>query len=193
LIIYIFDQRHIIYTGVGGNFNLTMKKLILSILFLASWTLTVGQELMTIRDTVNHFAIGVPFGWRYGVPADNSVTFIALRQKLDDQDFPRENFNVNILQMEETDLEKSFSDFLESVGQAEGFKVIEKGEKIIQDRKYKYLIEIHKNKISKEDMNNYVLFTNNNGEILILTMVTTSTNFEKYKTLFDSVGLSLSY
>jgi hypothetical protein len=42
-------------------------------------------------------------------------------------------------------------------------------------------------------MCNYVLFTNKNGEILILTMVTTSENFEKFKTLFDSIALSLNY
>jgi hypothetical protein len=170
-----------------------MKQLTLSILILSTWTLGFGQELVTIRDTVNHFAIGVPVGWRYGVPADKSVTFIALRQKLNEQDLPRENFNINILQRDETDLEKSYASFLESVGRAEGFNIIDQGEKIIKDRKYKYLVETHKNKVSKEDMNNYVLFTNNNGAILILTMVTTSTNFEKFKGLFDSIGLSLSY
>jgi hypothetical protein len=170
-----------------------MKHLTLSILILSTWTLGFGQELVTVRDTVNHFEIGVPVGWRYGFPIDKSVTFVALRQKLDEQDLPRENFNINFLQIEETDLEESYTDFLGSVGQAEGFKIIENGERIIHDRKYKYLIETHKNKVSKEDMYNYVLFTNNSGEILILTMVTTSENFEDFRGLFDSIGLSLSY
>ena len=42
-------------------------------------------------------------------------------------------------------------------------------------------------------MSNYVLFTNKDGEILILTMVTTSENFDKFKSLFDSIALSLTY
>lgn len=118
---------------------------------------------------------------------------MALRQKQDDQDTPRENFNLNILHRDEVDLNKSYEQFLKSIGKVEGFKIIDQGEKIVKNRKYKYLIETHKNKISKEDMSNYVLFTNNNGEILILTMVTTSHNFERFKSIFDSVALSLSY
>ena len=42
-------------------------------------------------------------------------------------------------------------------------------------------------------MTNYVLFTNNDGDILILTIVTTSENFEKFKDLFNSIALSLRY
>jgi hypothetical protein len=170
-----------------------MKYTIIIILTISTWTTCVGQELATIRDTVNHFEIGVPVGWRYGVPVDKSVTFMALRQKQNDQDVPRENFNLNILHRDEVDLNKSYGQFLESVGKAEGFKITDQGEKIIKNRKYKYLIETHKNKVSKEDMSNYVLFTNNDGEILILTMVTTSENFKKFKSLFDSIALSLSY
>jgi len=170
-----------------------MRLLILIILILSTYTVTYGQELVIIQDTVNHFSIGIPVGWRYGIPTDKSVTFIALRQKLNDQDLPRENFNINILHRDEIDLEKSYKQFLESVGKAEGFKIIDQGDKIVRERKYKYLIETHKNKISKEDMNNYVLFANNEGEIHILTMVTTSDNFERFRELFDSIAKSLVY
>ncbi len=170
-----------------------MKYTIIIILTLSTWTTCVGQELATIRDTVNHFEIGVPVGWRYVVPVDKTIKFMAFRQKQNDQDLPRENFNLNILQRDEVDLNKSYRQFLENVGKAEGFKILEQGEKIIKNRKYKYLIETHKNKISKENMSNYVLFTNNEGEILVLTMVTTSENFDKFKSLFDSIALSLSF
>ncbi len=169
-----------------------MKYALIFVLTIA-WTTCVGQELVTIRDTVNHFEIGVPVGWRYGIPADKSLTFMALRQKLNDQDVPRENFNLNILHRDEANLNKSYGEFLESIGKADGFKIIEQGEKVIKDRKYKYLIETHKNRISREDMSNYVLFANNNGEILILTMVTTSEHFETFKSLFDSIAQSLRY
>jgi hypothetical protein len=132
-------------------------------------------------------------GWRYGVPADKSVTFIALRQKLNDEDLPRENFNVNVLHKDEKDLEKSYNKFIESIGKAEGFNIIDQGNKTIKERKYKYLVETHKNKLSKEDMSNYVLFANKDGVILILTMVTTAANFEKFKALFNSIATSLTF
>lgn len=170
-----------------------MKYTIIFILTIATWKTCIAQELQIIRDTVNHFEIGVPIGWRYGVPIEKTVSFMALRQKEHDQDVPRENFNINILHKNEVDLNKSYGDYLESVGKTEGFHIFQQGEKIIGDRRYKYLIETHKNKISKEDMSHYVLFTNNEGEILILTIVTTSANFEKFKPLFDSIASSLRY
>jgi hypothetical protein len=170
-----------------------MKYAAIIIFTLSAWTICSGQELATIRDTVNHFEIGVPVGWRYGVPADKSVTFMALRQKQTDEDVPRENFNINIVHRDETDLTKSYQQFLESIGKSEGFRIIEQGDKTIKNRNYKYLLETHKNRLSKEDMHNYVLFTNNGGEILILTMVTTSDNFTKFRDLFGAIGLSLLY
>lgn len=175
------------------NFKIMMKYIIVFILTIFNWTSCVGQELVTIRDTVNHFAVGVPVGWRYGVPVDKSLVFVALRQKQNDQDISRENFNLNLLHHDETDLSKSFKKFTESIRRAEGFKIIDEGEKTINNRKYKYLIETHKNTISNEDMSNYVLYANKDGEVLVLTMVTTFENFEKFKSLFDSIAISLVY
>lgn len=171
-----------------------MKRFFLSILItLSVCTASLGQELALVRDTVNNFEIGVPVGWRYGVPADKSVSFIALRQKESDADVPRENYNINIVYRAETDLDKTYRQFLGNIGNAEGFNIIEEGDIIINDRSYKFLIETHKNNISKEDMNNYVLFTNNKGKILILTMATISPNFQSYKPLFDRIASTLRY
>ena len=170
-----------------------MRNIIIIILTIFGWINSFGQELAIVKDTVHHFEIGVPVGWRYGVPLDNSLEFVALRENQDEQDIPRENFNINIFNHKQVDLENTYEQFLISIGKTEGFKIIEQGEKIINNRKYKYLIETHKNKISKDDMSNYVLFTNNAGEILVLTIVTTSENFERFKDLFESIALSLNY
>ena len=40
-----------------------------------------------VRDTVNRFEIGVPIGWRYGVPINRSVAFMAVREAQNEQDF----------------------------------------------------------------------------------------------------------
>lgn len=162
-------------------------------LFQSIWNNLSGQDLVLIQDTINNFAVGVPVGWKYGVPMDKSVTFVAYREKLDAQDIPRENFNINIFHGKEMDIDKSFNSFLEIIGAINGFKLLMKGEKIINGRKFKFLLETHKNQISNEDMTNSTYFTNDSGKILVLTMVTTSPNFDKYKELFETVALSLIF
>jgi hypothetical protein len=178
---------------VSSNFKRRMRHTIIIILTIFILTNCIGQELAIIRDTVNHFEIGVPAGWRYVVPVDKSIVFIAWRQKENGKDVPRENFNLNLFHVKEGDLNKSHEKILEIIGKAEGFKIIDQGDLIINNRRYKYLIETHKNKISKEDMSHYVLFTNKDGAIFILTMVTISENFENFKTLFHAIALSLKY
>ncbi|SIT92251.1 hypothetical protein [Pontibacter indicus] len=171
-----------------------MKNFLLTLLILVSIkTVSFGQELAILQDTVSNYQIGVPVGWKYGVPADRSLALMAFRQKQTEEDVPRENFNLNILRRDEKSLDATYKKFLESIGTAEGFTIIEQGDTVINNRKYKYLIESHKNKYSKEDMHNYVLFTNREGTILILTMVTISPNFETYKALFDKIALSLHF
>ncbi|PRY08971.1 hypothetical protein CLV24_11921 [Pontibacter ummariensis] len=91
------------------------------------------------------------------------MSLIALRQKQDERDIPRENFNVNILHLEETDLERSYKQFLESTGQANDFNIIKQGDTLINGREYRYLVE--KNKISQDNMSNYVLFANDGSVI----------------------------
>ncbi|WP_299701672.1 hypothetical protein [uncultured Pontibacter sp.] len=171
-----------------------MKHALLSFLLLVSFgTAAFSQELFTVRDTVNGFEVGVPMGWRYGVPTDKSVDFIALRQKESEADVPRETYNINILQRSEQDLDRIFKEFLGSIGSAEGFRVIEQGDTTINERRYKYLIEAHKNKYSGEGMQNYVLLTNREDKVLILTMATISDNFPVFKPLFDKVASSLHF
>ena len=170
-----------------------MKYLLLVILMFGFSLTGQSQELAFVRDTLNGFEIGVPIGWRYGVPTDNSVDFVAIRQKEDDEDIPRENYNINMVYREQTSTEKTFKQFLKSIGETAGFKILDKGDITVNGTKYKFLIETHKNKISKEDMHNYVLFTNKDGKILILTMVTISSNFDTYKDLFDRIASSLKY
>jgi hypothetical protein len=170
-----------------------MKHIALIFFVLSSCKVSVGQELITIRDTINHFSIGVPVGWIYGVPTDKSVTFAAYRQKLNGPNWPKENFNINIIRRGDKDLEKTYKEFLAAIGKVNGFLIIDQADTVINGRRYKSLIETHINPLNNERLHNYVLFANNNGKILILTMVTTSSNFETFKTLFDTIALSLSY
>lgn len=168
-----------------------MKRLLLLAFLAISFTVLNGQSLQLVRDTVNNFEIGVPIGWRYGVPKESPLVFVAINQTKNGLDEPRENFNIDIQRIEDTDMESSFKDFLSFIGEAEGFKVIEQGNKTVQGRIYRYVIETHLNHFSKENMHNYVLFINTNSRILVLTMVTVSANFEQYKPLFESIAETL--
>lgn len=171
-----------------------MKHLILSLLISISFLKTsFGQELVMITDTINKFQIGVPVGWRYFGAQPNSAAFLAIREKVDENDKPRENYNINIMHRKETDLDEEYRNFINSISKRDGFRIIEEKEKIINNRRYKYLIETHKNIKSQEDMTDCILFTNNNGEILQLTIATISGNFDKYQVLFDKIAESLKY
>lgn len=173
--------------------TLQIKTLVLFLVVLMP-TYCLGQSLILVRDTVNNFEIGVPEGWQYGVPQNKSVDFIAIRQKVDVLDVPRENYNIFLLDKDVKDLNESYKLFLESLSaNGASFKVIEDGDITLNNRNYKWLIETHKNKHSGESMHNYVLFTNNEGRILILTFATISDNFENYKSLFTKIAASLKY
>jgi hypothetical protein len=179
--------------GVNSNNKISMRLIVIVVFTFGLSLAGYGQELAQVRDTTNGFEVGVPVGWRYGVPTNNKVAFIAYRLKETNDDIPRENYNINIVYRDNSNLEDTYREFLEVIGKAEGFKMIEQHNTKINDREYKLLIETHKNTISNEAMHNYVLFTNKDGKILILTMVTTSSNFEAYKVLFDSIAGSLKY
>lgn len=171
-----------------------MKKLILSLIILFPFFKTISaQELVMITDSINKFQIGAPVGWSYLRPQENSTAFQAFRLKVDEDDKPRENYNIGFMQHKETDLNKEYKNFISAISKRTGFRIIDQKDKIINGRKYKYLIETHKNIITQEDMTDCILFTNNNGEILQLTMVTISENFDKYRSLFDRIAESLKY
>ncbi|AEE48524.1 hypothetical protein [Haliscomenobacter hydrossis] len=153
----------------------------------------LAQELVLIRDTINKFQIGVPEGWQYGVPTGNYVDLIAYRQKINNEDVVIENFNINVFESENTNFKTSYIEFIKTIGEAKGFEILEQGNKKIFKRKYKYLIETHENPLNKEATIHYVLFTNNDGKIVILTMVASPLNFQKYKPLFDKIALSLRF
>ncbi len=170
----------------------SVKKFLFLFIYLLP-SIGISQELIAISDTTNGFEIGVPTGWKYGIPKDKSLAFIAISQKTESNIAPRENFNINIVNVEGISAESSYQIFLKSIGKAEGFKILEEGEIKINGTTYKILIETHKNHLNQEDMHNFVVFTNKEGRSLILTMVTTSLRYKEYEPLFTKIMKSLKY
>lgn len=171
-----------------------MKHLLLVVITTFSFlTASYGQELVLINDSINKFKIGVPVGWRYGVPEDKSAIFMAYRQKVDENDIPNEVVRINIFHHKETDLNEEYKNFIGSISQRKGFRILEQEDKLIGNRSYKYLVETHLNTISQEEMTDCILLSNDNGEILMLTLATKSVNINKYRQLFDKITNSLQY
>lgn len=169
---------------------------LLFILFVALLTTgkqLIAQELVTIRDTINHYEIGIPVGWQYGVPTNKLLALVAYRKKQSELPNPRENFNINIIHGPEPNLEITYKAFVASIGTALNFKILSQKDTIINNTPYKQIIEQHHNQFSKEEMTHYILFTNKNGKVLILTLVTTSPNFPIFRNLYDKIAKSLKY
>ena len=156
-------------------------------------TTSFCQELVPITDSINKFTIGVPVGWQYGVPIDKSANFMAKRQKVDENDIPSEVVRINIFQHKETDLNEEYKNFIKEISKRDGFKILEQQDKLIDNRKYKYLVESHLNAVSKQEMTACILLSNDNGKILMLTMLTKSESFDKYRQLYDRIAESILY
>ena len=151
------------------------------------------QELVLIRDTINHIQIGVPSGWQYAILIDQMVDFIALRQKVDENDVLIENFNINIFPSENKSFNTSFKAYIQSIDKAKNFKILEQGIQKINQRKYKYIIESHENNLNGVPMIHYNFFTNDKDRVIILTMVSYPDRFSKYRDLFNQIALSLRF
>lgn len=152
----------------------------------------VCQELVIVQDSINKVQVGVPVGWQYGVLTGQMVDFIALRPKTN-TDVVVENFNINIFQSENKNFNTSFNEYIQSISKTKGFKVLEQGNQKINGRKYKYLIESHENELNGVQMTNYNFFTNDKGRIVILTMVSSTASFSRYKSLFNQIALTLRF
>ena len=74
-----------------------MRKFIF-IFFTVCIMKTNGQSFVVYKDTVNHFSINIPVGWKYGINK-NYPTVILLAQKtpLSPADTVRDNFNINVI------------------------------------------------------------------------------------------------
>lgn len=164
--------------------------IIVAFLFLGKgWS----QELVLVKDTVNNLQIGVPSGWKCAVLVDQLVDFIAYRQKTNADDVLIESLNINIFPSENKNFNTSFKAYIQSIGKAKGFKILEQGNQKINQRKFKYLIESHENDLNGVPMINYNFFTNDKDRTIILTMVSYPDRFANYRDLFSQIALSLRF
>lgn len=152
-----------------------------------------GQSLVNYKDTLNRFSINIPTGWRYGVNKNYpSIKLIAYRTPLSQLDTSKDNFNINIIETPNKDLNTTFADFLKYLPEANDYKLIATGDTTFNGLRFKWLIETHTNGNIDIQMYNYDFITFKNGKTYVLTMVTFSNSFINTKPLFDSIASSFS-
>jgi len=150
-----------------------------------------GQSFISYKDTVNHFSIDIPVGWKYGVNKSYpAIILLAYRTPAGPKDTSRDNFNINVIETPTKTLDKSFTDFLKYLPDAENYKLIDTGATTINGLKFKWLVETHKHDKIDIQMHNYDFVTLKNGKTYILTLVTFSYAFDTVKPLFDKIASS---
>ena len=150
-----------------------------------------AQSFISYKDTVNHFSINIPVGWKYGLNKNYpELILLAQRMPLTQADTSRDNFNINVIETPNKTLNKTFSDFLKYLPDAKNFKFINTGDTTFNGIKFKWVIETHKNSNNEIQMHNYDFVTLRDGKTYILTMVTFSNSFNIVKPLFDKIASS---
>ena len=152
-----------------------------------------AQSFVTYKDTINHFSINIPTGWKYGVNKNYpAIKLLAYRTPLSKSDTARDNLNINIIETPDKNLDKTFADLLKYLPDAKNFKLIDKGDATFNGIKFKWLIETHQNENNDIQMHNYDFVTLKDGKTYILTMITFSYAFDTVKSLFDKIASSFT-
>ena len=162
-----------------------------TIFFILFLTVSNGQSFVTYKDTINHFMIDIPVGWRYGISKNYpSLKLRAYRTPDSLTDTSKDNYNLNILQTPNLTLDETYSKFLESIKEADNCKLVYSGDTNINGKKFKWLVETHTNEIDKIQMHNYDFVTYQNDKTYILTFTTFSKRFEIVKPTFNRISSS---
>lgn len=164
---------------------------ILIILFTAFIFNANAQSFVNFKDTVNHFSIDIPAGWKYGPPQTPSgIKLIAIRGPLKEGEIARDNFNINIInKLESQDLEKNFANLERAASTRPNYKLVNKGDTTINGQQFMWLIATHANKTQSEiQMLSYNFVTLKDGKAYLLTMSTWPSYFETVKPMFDKIA-----
>jgi hypothetical protein len=164
---------------------------VLLILFTICIVKANAQSFVNFKDTVNHFSIDIPAGWKYGPPqTPGGIKLIAIRGPLKEGEMARDNFNINIIdKLQSQDLEKNFASFERSISTRPNFKELDKGDTTINGQQFKWLIATHINKIKTDiEVLSYNFVTLKDGKAYLLTMATWPSYFDTIKPMFDKIA-----
>jgi hypothetical protein len=137
---------------------------------------------------VKKFKIGIPTGWKYGKPVNLDLDFMSIKNEVYANYGPVENFNVNIINTPNINLDSTFKAMLKLNRSIKGYIQFQDGAKSIHNREFRWVISSHINVINNAKMKNYVFVTYFDSKTYILTFVSSEQNFEKNKALFEEIA-----
>ena len=150
-----------------------------------------GQSFVTYKDTINGFSIDIPSDWKYGVNKNYpTIKLIAYHTQLSQSGSTGDNLSINIFEIPNYNLDKTFSHFLKSLSNAKNFKLIDSGDTTFNGIKFKWLIESHTDEGGVVEVKNYDFVTFKDDKTFILTMVTFPYAFETSKPLLGKIASS---
>jgi hypothetical protein len=181
----------IVEFNAPNNKNLTtMKKNLLIIILLISIN-SFSQSFTEFKN--DNLKIEFPETWIV-LPKEKmpQLALVAYRKPENSVDRAQVTININIINIPNSSLDKTYSDLVDSISEVENFKLLKNGNVDISSQPFKWLIESHSNyKDKNQQMHNYVFVTYKNDKAYILTMASFSEVFDTYKSIFDKISKSL--
>lgn len=155
-------------------------------MLIVSTVSATGQSFNLYKDTTNGFSIYIPAGWKYGViKSQPTIKLIAYST----DDTSKYNYNVNVIETPNATLETSSSKLIESLSSTKGFRLLDSGRVMINERTFNWLIESHPNENNQEIlMHNLDFITCDKGKTYILTMVAFSKNFPQIYDTYSKIA-----
>src|SRR6266550_7141590 len=145
-----------------------MRQLI--IFLLTSFSIaSYSQDLAVYKDTINNFSIGIPVGWRYGIPKNFPSIKMFAQQTQSNSSKLFVNYNLNIYNSSHSTPERAYEEFITSISEAKNFKIIDSSNAVINGINYNWIIETHENSQAPITMCDYVFMTFKNDTSYILT------------------------
>lgn len=164
------------------------KNIILIILLLTSAIFkTYSQDLVVYEDTLHHFKMMLPEGWKL-IPGYKETILFVYRESSEKK---VETVNLTQFSGNVSNVEEAFESSLTQTKSREGFvQILESG--ISNNKNYKWYIEQHQNKNNKEIiMETLICIYYFNGIITQLTCGSFPESFDKYQSLFVKMADSL--
>lgn len=171
-------------------------KIILLFFFLPGFITCFSQSenFIQYKDSVNRFNINIPTGWNYGVNKNYpDIKLIAVRKSTGVSDKVHENFNLNVINKPNSSLDREYKKLIGALKSTNNFNLIESDSIIINGHSFKWFIESHKNESTPDFMNNYVFIAYKEDKTYILTFVSFTQDFEKYRSLFLKIAKSFIF
>jgi hypothetical protein len=173
-----------------------MKYLLLSLLLGgAAIAVAQAQELTSFRDSVDHFTIGVPKGWKYqSAPGSKSVCFAAYLPVAPEGTKVRTNYNINVITgKRNSSIGREYRRLMNALLSAGDMTVTGRDSITIHGQAWLTFTDTHPNMVAGQNisMGEYVLVTYKEETTYIITFGTSAERLAKDIVLFRQIAATV--